>query len=45
MKEIGLLNREISDVVTRMGHGDELCICDADFSIPLNIRDIYIFKR
>ncbi len=42
MKEIGLLNREISDVVTRMGHGDELCICDAGFSIPLNIRDIDI---
>jgi len=29
MKEIGLLNREISDAVTRLGHGDEICICDA----------------
>lgn len=42
MKEIGLLNREISDAVTKMGHEDELCICDAGFSIPLNIRDIDI---
>jgi len=42
MKEIGLFNREVSDAVTRMGHEDELCICDAGFSIPLNIRDIDI---
>ena len=42
MKEIGLLNREISDVITRLGHGDELCICDAGFAIPERVRNIDI---
>lgn len=42
MKEIGLLNREISDVITRLGHGDELCICDAGFAIPDTVRNIDI---
>ncbi len=42
MKEIGLLNREISDIVTRLGHGDEICICDAGFAIPDEIRNIDI---
>jgi len=42
MKEIGLLNREISDVITRLGHGDEICICDAGFAIPNGVRDIDI---
>jgi len=42
MKEIGLLNREISDVITRLGHGDEICICDAGFAIPDGVRDIDI---
>ncbi len=42
MKEIGLLNREISDVISRLGHGDEICICDAGFAIPNGVRDIDI---
>jgi D-ribose pyranase len=42
MKEIGILNREISDVITRIGHMDEICICDAGFPMPLNVRDIDI---
>jgi D-ribose pyranase len=42
MKEIGLLNREISDVISRLGHGDEICICDAGLAIPNGVRDIDI---
>ncbi len=42
MKEIGLLNREISDVISRLGHGDEICICDAGFAMPNGVRDIDI---
>ena len=42
MKEIGILNREISDVISRLGHADEICLCDAGFSIPEGVRDIDI---
>jgi D-ribose pyranase len=42
MKEIGLLNKEISDVISRLGHGDEICICDAGFAMPNGVRDIDI---
>ncbi len=34
MQEGGLLNRELTRVVARMGHMDELIVCDAGFPIP-----------
>ena len=40
MKEIGLLNREISDVISGLGHMDEMIICDAGFPIPLGVRTV-----
>ena len=40
MKETGLLNIEISDVIAHLGHMDELIICDAGFPIPAGLRTI-----
>jgi L-fucose mutarotase/ribose pyranase (RbsD/FucU family) len=42
MKETGFLNREISDVISMMGHMDELIVCDAGFPIPLGVRVVDI---
>ena len=42
MKETGLLNIEISDAIARLGHMDEMIICDAGFPIPLSVRAIDI---
>jgi len=42
MKEIGILNREIADVISMMGHMDEMIVCDAGFPIPLEIRTVDI---
>lgn len=46
MRETGFLNREISDVLSIMGHQDELIVCDAGFPIPLGVRtaDISLAK-
>jgi len=40
MKETGFLNREISHVISIMGHMDELIVCDAGFPIPLGVRAV-----
>ena len=42
MRETGFLNREISDVLSIMGHQDELIVCDAGFAIPLGVRTVDI---
>ncbi len=42
MKETGLLNYEISDVIAHLGHMDEMIICDAGFPIPVGIRAVDI---
>lgn len=42
MKEIGIINRELSDVISSLGHMDEIIICDAGFSIPLGIKTVDI---
>jgi len=34
MQEGGVLNREIARLLARMGHEDELIVCDAGFPIP-----------
>jgi len=34
MIEIGLLNRDLVALLSKMGHGDQLLICDAGFAIP-----------
>jgi len=42
MKETGFLNREISHVISMMGHMDEMIVCDAGFPIPLGVRTVDI---
>lgn len=42
MRETGVLNRDISDVFSIMGHMDELVVCDAGFPIPLGVRTVDI---
>ena len=42
MKEIGILNRDISDILTRAGHQDEVCVCDAGFSIAPDVKCVDI---
>jgi len=40
LKKIGILNKEISDVIASLGHTDEIIICDAGFPIPQGVRRI-----
>jgi D-ribose pyranase len=42
MRETGILNRDVSDVFSMMGHMDELIVCDAGFPIPLGVRTVDI---
>ncbi|MCP4311272.1 MAG: D-ribose pyranase [Bacteroidetes bacterium] len=40
MKEAGMLNRDISAVISEQGHGDLLMVADAGFAIPLGVEVI-----
>ena len=40
MKETGLLNSDLSDAIARLGHMDELIVCDAGFPIPVGVHTI-----
>ena len=40
MKEVGILNRDVAQVVSMMGHMDEMIVCDAGFPIPLGVRTV-----
>lgn len=40
MKEIGILNADISNAISRMGHMDEIMVIDAGFPIPLGVNTI-----
>jgi D-ribose pyranase len=42
MRETGIVNREISDVLSTLGHMDELIVCDAGFPIPPGVRTVDI---
>ena len=42
MKETGFLNRDISDVLSMLGHMDELIIADAGFPIPAEVLTVDI---
>ena len=42
MKELGIINREISGVISQQGHGDLLMVVDAGFAIPPNLEVIDI---
>jgi len=34
MIEVGLLNRDLVALLSKMGHGDQFLLCDAGFAIP-----------
>ena len=40
MKKSGILNKDISEVIARMGHMDYLTICDAGLPIPESVQRI-----
>ena len=40
MKKIGILNKDISEVIAGMGHMDMLVVCDAGLPIPAHVRRI-----
>ena len=42
MNKSGILNRDISCVISRIGHLDELIICDAGFPIPNSVTAVDI---
>ena len=42
MRETGIVNRDICDVLSTLGHTDELIVCDAGFAIPLGVRTVDI---
>lgn len=42
MRESGIVNREINDVLSTLGHTDEMMVCDAGFAIPNGIRTVDI---
>lgn len=42
MKEIGMINRDVSRVVSEQGHQDLLMVVDAGFAIPVGIETIDI---
>jgi D-ribose pyranase len=40
MKKIGILNSEISKVISELGHTDQIVICDAGLPIPSHVKRI-----
>ena len=40
MKEVGPLNADLSDVISRLGHRDEMIVCDAGFAIPQGVKTV-----
>jgi len=40
MRETGIVNKDICDVFSMLGHMDELIVCDAGFPIPLGVRTV-----
>ena len=42
MRETGIVNREICDILSTLGHTDEVIVCDAGFAIHAGVRTIDI---
>jgi D-ribose pyranase len=40
MKKIGILNNEISKVISELGHTDTIVICDSGLPIPSHVKRI-----
>ena len=45
MKKIGILNKDISEVIAGMGHTDMLVVADAGLPIPAGVRRIDLAVR
>ena len=47
MKEIGIINRDISRLISEQGHGDLLMVVDAGFAIAndINVVDISLSEN
>jgi len=42
MKEVGILNSDLAEVISQSGHMDEIIVADAGFPIPLGVRTVDI---
>jgi len=42
MRETGIVNNDICDILSGLGHTDEVIVCDAGFAIPLGVRTVDI---
>ena len=42
MRETGIVNGDICDVLSTLGHTDEMIVCDAGFAIPTGVRTVDI---
>lgn len=42
MRETGFVNNDICDVLSQLGHCDEVIVCDAGFAIPQGVRTVDI---
>lgn len=40
MKKIGILNSEISKVISELGHTDKIVICDSGLPIPAHVKRV-----
>ncbi|NSL62341.1 D-ribose pyranase, partial [Bacillus cereus] len=40
MKKIGIMNSEISTIISKLGHTDRIVICDAGLPIPDGVQRI-----
>lgn len=40
MKKTGMLNRDISALISAMGHQDQLCVADAGLAVPNTVKVI-----
>ena len=45
MKETGILNRDLAELLSEQGHQDSMMICDAGFAIPARIRVVDLSLR
>lgn len=40
MKKIGIINSELSMVISKLGHTDKIVICDSGLPIPIGVKRI-----
>lgn len=40
MKKIGVLNRDLSELIASMGHTDRMVVCDGGFPVPEGVKRV-----